>query len=80
MSEIKITDEDLKMFPDGDFDDKNITVLTRVADVYRKNKNFERAETLYNKVLETAPKNAYALIGMGHLHYDFKKYREALSY
>lgn len=62
------------------FDDKNITVLTRVADAYRKNKNFERAEELYLKVLAVSPKNAYALIGLGHLNYDFKKYREALSY
>lgn len=62
------------------FDDKNITVLTRVADAYRKNKNFERAEELYLKVLAVSPRNAYALIGLGHLNYDFKKYREALSY
>ena len=25
-------------------------------------------------------KNAYALIGLGHLHYDFKEYRDALYY
>lgn len=62
------------------FDDKNITVLTRVADAYRKNKNFDRAAELYMKVLDIDPKNAYALIGLGHLNYDFKKYREALSY
>ena len=31
-------------------------------------------------MLEIEASNPYALIGLGHLHYDFKKYREALFY
>ena len=62
------------------FDDKNVTVLTRVADAYRKLQKFENAEVLYLKVLENAPNNAYALIGLGHLNYDFKRYKQALFY
>ena len=31
-------------------------------------------------VLELEKDNAYALIGLGHLHYDFKEFREALYY
>jgi len=32
------------------------------------------------KVLEMESTNPYAIIGMGHLHYDFKEYKEALYY
>lgn len=61
-------------------DDSNITVLTRVADAYRKVRNLEKSRNLYLKVLEKESGNSYALIGLGHLHYDFKEYREALDY
>ena len=61
-------------------DDKNITILTRVADAYRKVKNFKLSKTIYLKVLEIEENNPYAIIGLGHLHYDFRKYQDAISY
>ena len=61
-------------------DNANITVFTRVADAYRKIHDFQNSKKLYLKVLEIEENNPYALIGLGHLHYDFKKYREALVY
>jgi tetratricopeptide (TPR) repeat protein len=61
-------------------DDKNITVLTRIADAYRKVRDFNRSKELYLKVLEMEENNSYALIGLGHLHYDFKEYEGALLY
>lgn len=61
-------------------DDKNITVITRVADAYRKTHDFKRSKELYLRVLEIEPNNAYALIGLGHLNYDFKEYKDALYY
>ena len=62
------------------YDDKNITVLTRVADAYRKTRDFKRSKAVYLRVLEMEEQNPYAIIGLGHLHYDFKEYQEALSY
>ena len=62
------------------FDDGNITVLTRIADAYRKVRNFINSKKIYQRVLEIDEDNAYAIIGLGHLHYDFKEYREALFY
>jgi tetratricopeptide (TPR) repeat protein len=59
-------------------DDKNITVLTRVADAYRKIHDFKHSKSIYLRVLETEETNAYAIIGLTHLHYDFKEYNEAL--
>jgi tetratricopeptide (TPR) repeat protein len=61
-------------------DGKNITVLTRVADAYRKVKDFKHSKEIYLKVLDMEANNPYAIIGLGHLHYDFKEYREALFY
>jgi tetratricopeptide (TPR) repeat protein len=61
-------------------DDKNITVLTRVADAYRKVRDFKHSKAVYLRVLEMEGLNPYAIIGLGHLHYDFKEYREALFY
>ena len=61
-------------------DDKNITVITRVADAYRKIHEFKKSKELYLKVLEMEKDNPYALIGLGHLSYDFKEYKDALSY
>ena len=61
-------------------DDKNITVLTRVADAYRKVRDFKHSKAVYLRVLDIEETNPYAIIGLGHLHYDFKEYREALSY
>jgi len=61
-------------------DDKNITVLTRVADAYRKVRDFKKSKQLYLRVLDMESENPYALIGLGHLHYDFKEYRDALYY
>ncbi|OHE69246.1 MAG: hypothetical protein A2413_16990 [Treponema sp. RIFOXYC1_FULL_61_9] len=61
-------------------DDKNITVLTRVADAYRKVRDFRRSKVIYLRVLEMEENNPYALIGLGHLHYDFKEYKDALFY
>jgi tetratricopeptide (TPR) repeat protein len=61
-------------------DDKNITVLTRVADAYRKVRDFKHSKAVYLKVLEMEEWNPYAIIGLGHLHYDFKEYRDALFY
>jgi tetratricopeptide (TPR) repeat protein len=61
-------------------DDRNITVLTRVADAYRKVRDFKHSKDVYLKVLEMEDSNPYAIIGLGHLHYDFKEYQEALFY
>ena len=61
-------------------DNRNITVLTRVADAYRKVRDHTHSREVYLKVLEMEADNPYAIIGLGHLHYDFKEYREALSY
>jgi tetratricopeptide (TPR) repeat protein len=61
-------------------DRRNITVLTRVADAYRKVRDFNNSRAVYLKVLEIEETNPYAIIGLGHLHYDFKKYKEALFY
>ena len=61
-------------------DDRNITVLTRVADAYRKIRDFKKSKDLYLSVLDMEENNSYALIGLGHLHYDFKEYRDALYY
>jgi tetratricopeptide (TPR) repeat protein len=61
-------------------DDRNITVLTRVADAYRKVRDFQHSRDVYLRVLEMEYGNPYAIIGLGHLHYDFKEYRDALSY
>ncbi|MDR3174222.1 MAG: tetratricopeptide repeat protein [Treponema sp.] len=61
-------------------DDKNITVLTRVADAYRKIRDFKHSKEVYLRVLDMEEHNPYAIIGLGHLHYDFKEYRDALFY
>jgi tetratricopeptide (TPR) repeat protein len=61
-------------------DDSNITVLTRVADAYRKVRDFKHSKSVYLRVLEMEAQNPYAIIGLGHLHYDFKEYRDALFY
>ncbi|MCL2805622.1 MAG: tetratricopeptide repeat protein [Treponema sp.] len=61
-------------------DDKNITVLTRIADAYRKVRDFAKSKNTYQKVLDMEAANPYAIIGLGHLHYDFKHYKEALFY
>lgn len=61
-------------------DDRNVTVLTRVADAYRKVHNLERSAAIYHEVLEIEPSNAYALIGLGHLYYDFRDYPKAMQY
>lgn len=61
-------------------DDRNITVLTRVADAYRKIRDFKKSKQLYLSVLDMEESNPYALIGLGHLHYDFKEYTDALFY
>lgn len=61
-------------------DNKNITVLTRVADAYRKVRDFRKSKAIYLRVLEMEADNPYALIGLGHLHYDFKEYKDALIY
>ncbi|MCL2185074.1 MAG: tetratricopeptide repeat protein [Treponema sp.] len=61
-------------------DNKNITVLTRAADAYRKVRDFTNSKKTYLKVLEMEANNPYAIIGLGHLHYDFKDYNEALFY
>jgi len=62
------------------YDDGNVTILTRIADAYRKVRNLPRSRELYLKVLDLDADNAYALIGLGHLHYDFKEYETALEY
>jgi tetratricopeptide (TPR) repeat protein len=61
-------------------DDKNITVLTRIADAYRKVRDFEKSKNIYQRVLDMEEENPYAIIGLGHLHYDFKNYKESLFY
>lgn len=61
-------------------DNRNITVLTRIADAYRKVRDFRKSKAVYLRVLEMDADNPYALIGLGHLHYDFKEYKEALHF
>jgi tetratricopeptide (TPR) repeat protein len=51
-----------------------------VADAYRKVRDFKRSKEVYLRVLEMEENNPYAIIGLGHLHYDFKEYRDALAY
>jgi tetratricopeptide (TPR) repeat protein len=51
-----------------------------VADAYRKVRDFKHSKAVYLRVLEMEEKNPYAIIGLGHLHYDFKEYRDALFY
>jgi len=63
-----------------ELDSENITVLTRVADAYRKVRNFGESRKLYLRVLDKDSRNSYALIGLGHLHYDFKEYDKALDF
>jgi tetratricopeptide (TPR) repeat protein len=55
-------------------------VLTRVADAYRKVHDFKNSRAIYLRVLEMEETNPYAIIGLGHLHYDFKEYQDALFY
>lgn len=62
------------------YDDRNITVLTRIADAYRKVRDLVKSKKIYQRVLEMEENNAYAIIGLGHLHYDFKEYKESLFY
>lgn len=61
-------------------DMNNISVLTRVADAYRKVRDFKNSKQMYLRVLEMEKTNSYALIGLGHLHYDFHEYKDALFY
>lgn len=61
-------------------DNRNISVLTRIADAYRKLHDFQNSKLTYQRVLEIEPYNAYAIIGLGYLHYDFKEYHDALFY
>lgn len=61
-------------------DDTNVNVLTRAADAYRKIKQFEPSKKLYERVLVLEPGNDYALIGLGHLYFDFGEYNLALLY
>lgn len=61
-------------------DGRNVTVLTRVADACRKTRDFRKSEELYQRALDIEHDNPYALIGLGHLHYDFKEYEDALYY
>lgn len=61
-------------------DPHNITVLTHIADSYRKIHDFEFSKKMYFQALKLDPNNLYVLIGLGHLHYDFKYFRDALGY
>lgn len=61
-------------------DERNITVLTRIADAYKKVRSFEKSRDLYLRALDMEPGNPYALIGLGYLHFDFRRYAEALDY
>ena len=65
---------------DLELDGENLTVLTRLADAYRKIRDFNRARDTYNRTLRMDPLNSYAIIGLGHLHYDFKHFEAALEY
>jgi tetratricopeptide (TPR) repeat protein len=51
-----------------------------VADAYRKVRDFRKSKAIYLRVLEMEADNPYALIGLGHLHYDFKEYKDALGF
>lgn len=62
------------------YDTNNITVLTRVADTYRKLRDYNKSKGFYLRVLALDPNNSYALIGLGHLNYDYHYYDEALKY
>jgi tetratricopeptide (TPR) repeat protein len=43
-------------------------------------RNFHRSKQLYDRVLGVEENNAYAIIGLAHLYYDFKEYENALYY
>lgn len=62
------------------YDADNITVLTRVADTYRKLRDYNKSKGFYLRVLDLDKANSYALIGLGHLNYDFHNYDDALKY
>ncbi len=62
------------------YDNSHITVLTRVAHAHRKVKDFQRSKEIYLEVLEMEKDNAYALLGIGPLYYDFHEYADPLKY
>ena len=57
----------------------DITVLTRLADSYRKLGDYENAKKFYKQVFEIDPKNSYALTGIGYLYFETRKYEWALE-
>ncbi|PIE05188.1 MAG: hypothetical protein CSA76_00310 [Spirochaetales bacterium] len=60
-------------------DTDNTAVMNRMADAWRKKNNYSESKKYYRKVLELEPDNAYALIGLGHLLFDFKEYEASLE-
>lgn len=58
---------------------KNTAVLTRMADAYRRTKRIDKARQAYTTALTDDPKNVYALIGLGYLHYEQQVFSEALA-
>lgn len=60
-------------------DANDLSVLTRMADAYRISGQCELACQTYQKALEIDPQHAFALIGLGYVHYDMKDYAQALT-
>lgn len=58
---------------------KDTAVLTRMADAYRRTKRVEKAKQAYAAALANNPNSAYALIGLGYLHYELQDYPQALK-
>ncbi len=54
-------------------------VWTYVADAQRRAQHWDKAQKAYATALQHDPKNAFALVGLGYLHYDQKDFVRALS-
>ena len=53
------------------------TVLTHLADGYRKLEDGEKSEAAYRQALEIEPDNHYALNGLATLRFDSERYEQA---
>lgn len=64
----------------GSGNEYDISVLTRLGDTYRKTGKTGEAIERYKAALAIDPANPYALSGLGHLYFEKRNYKEALTY
>lgn len=62
-----------------EIDSNAVDVILRLADADRKAHDFAAARSGYERAMELEPDNAYAVVGLGNLLYEFGKYAEALD-